>query len=64
MNPSTGDRLLTINEAAQFLKLAVGTIYHLISQERIPVIRISPRCVRFSEKALQTWLEELSQGVR
>lgn len=55
------DRLLTVPEAAELLKLSVGTVYHLISQRRIPVLRLSPRCVRFSERALHAWLETLAQ---
>jgi excisionase family DNA binding protein len=55
------DRLLTVTEAAMFLRLAPGSLYHLISQRRIPVVRISARCVRFSRAALQEWIESLSQ---
>jgi excisionase family DNA binding protein len=54
------DRLLTVVEAAHFLSLAPGSVYHLISQRRIPVVRISARCVRFSRNALLKWLEGMS----
>jgi excisionase family DNA binding protein len=54
------DGLLTVVEAARFLNLAPGSLYHLISQQRVPVIRISSRCVRFSRHALMEWLESLS----
>ena len=57
------DRLLTVVEAASFLKLSVGGLYHLVSQRRIPVIRISLRCIRFSRAALQEWIESMTQGV-
>jgi len=55
------DRLWTVVEAARFLNLAPGSLYHLISQQRIPVIRISSRCVRFSRRALLEWVESLTQ---
>lgn len=55
------DSLLTVTEAAKFLRLAPGSLYHLISQRRIPVVRISARCVRFSRAALQEWIEGLTQ---
>jgi excisionase family DNA binding protein len=55
------DRLLTIAEAAKFLGLTVGGTYHLVSQRRIPVVRLSSRCIRFSLGALQKWIESLSQ---
>lgn len=57
------DRLLTVHEAAQFLHLSCGTLYHLISQKRVPVIKISCRCVRFSRRALLLWLESLTHTV-
>jgi excisionase family DNA binding protein len=55
------DRLLNIVDAAKFLGLSVGGLYHLVSQHRVPVIRISARCIRFSRGALLKWLAELSQ---
>jgi excisionase family DNA binding protein len=56
------DRLLTVLEAAHFLNIAPGSLYHLISQRRIPVIRLSARCVRFSRPALMEWVASLSQA--
>ena len=56
------DRLWTIGEAAQFLGLQKSSMYHLISQGRVPVIRISSRCVRFSRRALLEWVKEHSSG--
>ena len=35
--------LLTVVEAAEFLKLSPGSLYHLVSEKRVPVIRISSR---------------------
>jgi excisionase family DNA binding protein len=54
------DRLLTIGEAAELTKLAVGTLYHLVSQRRIPVVRLSSRCIRFRLSSLQQWWEKMS----
>ena len=56
------DRLLTVVEAARLLNLSPGTLYHLISQRRIPVVRISSRCVRFRPQALIVWIESLTQA--
>lgn len=55
------DRLLTVCEAADFLRLAPGTVFHLVSQKRLPVVRISSRCIRFSRNALLRWIESLTQ---
>ncbi len=56
------DRLLTVVEAARLLNLSPGTLYHLISQRRISVVRISSRCVRFRRQALIAWIESLTQS--
>jgi excisionase family DNA binding protein len=55
------DRLLTVVEAARFLQLSVGGLYHLVSQRRVPVVKLSARCIRFSRKALLEWIENLTQ---
>ena len=54
------ERLLDVTEVAQFLGLAPGTIYHLVSQRRIPVVRISARCVRFRPSDIMAWIERKS----
>jgi excisionase family DNA binding protein len=55
------DQLLTVKEAARFLRIQPSSLYHLISQRRLPVVRISSRCVRFKLSALREWIEGLSQ---
>ena len=50
-------RLLTIEEVARFTSLSVGTLYHMVSQGRIPVVRISRRCIRFRLSELLRWIE-------
>jgi excisionase family DNA binding protein len=58
------DRLWTVKEAAHFLKLYPLSLYHLISERRLPVIRISSRCVRFSRRALEAWIAEKAVPAR
>lgn len=58
---SAGDRLLTITEVAELTRLSVGTLYHFVSQHRIPVVRLSRRCVRFRRSQIFHWWEDLSQ---
>jgi excisionase family DNA binding protein len=48
--------LLTAKKVSELTGLAVGTIYHLVSQKRIPFVRISMRCVRFRPPDLEGWL--------
>jgi excisionase family DNA binding protein len=52
---------LTVVEAAELLHLSPGTLYHFVSEKRIPVIRLSSRCLRFSRTALLLWLDGLTQ---
>jgi excisionase family DNA binding protein len=57
------DCLLTAAEAAQLLNFKnVGTIYHLVTQRRIPVVKLSARCIRFSRKALLEWIDSMTQA--
>ena len=57
------DVLWTVAETARFLNLSTGTVYHLVSQGRVPVIRISSRCIRFSRKALIEWVQSRTETV-
>ncbi len=54
------DRLLTIREVSEITGLAVGSLYHLASQGRIPTTRLSKRCLRFRRSALMRWCDERS----
>ena len=58
------ERLLTINEVAELTGLAVGTLYHFVSERRIPVIRLSKRCIRFRQSDLSDWIQSLTQKAR
>jgi excisionase family DNA binding protein len=58
------ERLLTIQEVSELTGLAVGTIYHFVSQRRIPVVRLSKRCIRFRYSDLLDWIQTLTQETR
>ena len=47
---------LSYKEAAIFLNLPLGTLYALVSQKRIPHVRLGNRLVRFQKSQLQEWL--------
>lgn len=51
------DQLLTVQQAAEFLKLAVPTVYSLISKRELPVMKRSKRCY-FSKAELINYLKE------
>lgn len=58
------DRLFTIKEVSELTGLAVGTLYHFVSQKRIPVVRLSRRCIRFRKSDMSDWIQTLTQETR
>ena len=52
--------LLTVHEVADLLGLSVGTVYHFVSEKRIPVLKLSARCIRFDSTAIAAWLAEMA----
>jgi excisionase family DNA binding protein len=51
------DRLLTVQELAEFLRLTPKGVYAMVEARRIPFIRVSNR-VRFRQSDVLAWLEE------
>jgi excisionase family DNA binding protein len=51
-------RIFKVKEASVYLGIAPGTLYHFVSEKRIPVTRIRGRCIRFRERDLERWLDE------
>ena len=49
-------RLLTYQELAKLLGIKVNTLYTLVSQRRIPHVRIGSRLVRFDRRQIERWL--------
>ena len=50
------DQLLSIKQAAEFLKLSVPTLYSLVSKSQIPVNKRSKR-LYFSKQELTAWIK-------
>lgn len=55
-------KLWKVEDVADFLGLAVGSVYHLLSQRRIPVVRISARCVRFDPQVIEAWVVDRTES--
>jgi predicted DNA-binding transcriptional regulator AlpA len=55
------DRLWNIEEFAKFVGIAVGSAYHLVSQRRVPVVKLSARCIRFRPSEIAAWVESKAQ---
>lgn len=51
------DQLLTVKQAAEFLSLAVPTIYSMVSRQELPVMKRSKR-LYFSRDELMDYLKE------
>ena len=49
-------RLLTIQEASQYTGLSVHTLYTMVSQRRIPYVKIG-RLVKFEKEQLDKWIK-------
>jgi excisionase family DNA binding protein len=51
--------LLTVAEAAEFLRIRKGTLYQWVEERppRVPYIRLGRRAVRFDRQQLVDWLE-------
>ena len=50
------DDLITYKEVARIINAPVGTVYALVSQGRIPYIRIGGRFIRFRPADIQAWI--------
>lgn len=56
-SPEQPEELLTVQEAAKFLNLAVATIYSKVSRNELPVMKRSKR-LYFSSNELMEYLKE------
>jgi excisionase family DNA binding protein len=50
-------RLLTIQEASQYTGLSVHTLYTMVSQRRIPYVKVG-RLVKFDLQILDQWIKQ------
>jgi excisionase family DNA binding protein len=55
------ERLLTVVELAERLRVSPGTVYHWLSANRLTCIRFSARCVRFRESQIEEMLNKMTQ---
>lgn len=57
MNPE--EKLIDAETLSEYLAVKVGTIYHWVSQKRIPHVKLG-RCVRFDLEQINQWKERNS----
>ena len=53
--------LIDIHELSALTGIAVGTLYHWVSERRVPRVKLSQRCLRFFLPAIREWLSELNE---
>jgi len=50
------DKLLTLKELCDLLHLRPASVYSLVYHKRIPVVKLSSRCLRFRLSDIQAWI--------
>lgn len=51
-------RLLTIEEASEYLGISKKTLYKWVHERKIPYVKIGRKCLRFDIEKLNKWIEE------
>jgi excisionase family DNA binding protein len=54
--------LLNTRELAALTGFSEGTLRHWVSEMRVPVVRLSARCVRFRLSDIEEWLAAMVIG--
>ncbi len=58
MNLSSGkDRLMTVSEVSQYLRISKASVYRLVKMNKIPASKIG-RQLRFRQDTLDEWLSK------
>jgi excisionase family DNA binding protein len=55
------DEILTVDEAAAYLKVKKRTLYDHVQRKAIPFLR-ARKLIRFSKRALLNWMQEQVGG--
>lgn len=50
--------LWKVTEAAAFLNISPGTLFHWVSQKKLPCIRFGSRCLRFDPEQTKQWAKK------
>ncbi len=54
------DQLLTISEAAKYLRISKSELYLLVQRRQIPYIRLTQKRIVIRESELMKWIEKNS----
>lgn len=61
MTESKEKLLIDIHELSELTGIASGTLYHWVIEHRVPCVRLSQRCLRFSLTEIRKWIEDFSE---
>jgi predicted DNA-binding transcriptional regulator AlpA len=61
MMESNDKLLIDIRELSALTGIKIGSLYHWASEGRLPCIRLSTRCLRFSLPAIRKWLDDMNE---
>ena len=56
--PASRQALMTVTEAADYLGLSEKALRRRIDRRAVPVVRLGPRTIRFSQLTLDVWMRE------
>jgi excisionase family DNA binding protein len=56
--------LMTYEDTRKLLNVKVGTLYALVSQGKIPHVRLGRRLVRFDRAEIEAWLQQRAVSPR
>lgn len=56
------EKILTITQVADYLRISPRTVKQLIRKEGLPVIRLGVRSTRVNFQQLEKWLEQQSNN--
>ena len=51
------DRLLTVDELAEWLRMPRATLYNWVSEGKLPYVKVGPR-LRFKAQQIEAWILE------
>jgi len=62
MEKTAQNKLMTVSEVADFLRVTETTIRAWIKESKIPYIKVSDRAIRFRKADIEAYLEEKKTG--
>lgn len=49
-------KLLTPPQVAERLSVSLPTLYRFVAERRLAAVRLSPRCMRFEEESVESFI--------